>query len=277
MTSRDRPSRKTSAKATRRGRSQARPFYRSPKLWAGIAVLGILVGALWAKTRRPDTETAGPQPAPGAPVPLSEAPALDEGPRRTEVPDSRLINVSDDPKRGSPSAPVRIVEFADFQCPSCAQFFENTAGALTSLYGDNIEWAFLDYPLTQHERAMPAAIAASCAHRQGKFWPYHDLVFRNQTKLSDSDLKKYADQAGLDVSKWETCYENQETRSEVEEDVQLGEDLGVDATPTFFVGGERLKGAMPVTSFMEIIDPLLKRAAQGTAAGGAQGEPAPNP
>lgn len=251
---------KTNAPKRAAPRSRRRPqLGRSLKLWGSVAALALLLGAIWWSRRGTGEETESSPTAAGVPVSLADAPPPDEGPRRTAVPDSRLIDVSDDPRKGGLAAPVRIVEFADFQCPSCGQFFVNTQGALESLYGDQIEWAFVDFPLTQvHNRAMPAAMAAACAHRQGKFWPYHDLLFKNQNRLMDGDLRKYAEQAELDVPKWKACYEGEETRAEIDQDVKLGEELGVDGTPTFFLGGERIGGALPVTAFMEIIDPMLK-------------------
>jgi protein-disulfide isomerase len=271
----------TRAKGRHAGRSRRPlPLYRSRKLWAGGAVLVILIGALLWNRREPAASPGAAAPNAGVPVPLSDAPA-DEGPRRTSVPDPRQIDVTDDPRKGGANAPVRILEFADFQCPSCGQFFLTTQGALNSLYGDKIEWVFLDFPLTQvHDRAMPAAVAAACAHRQGKFWPYHDLLFRNQNRLMDRDLRQYAERAGLDRQAWQACFEKQETLAQVQQDAALADELGVDATPTFFVGGERLKGALPVTSFMEIIDPMLRAggaapAPQGTGTSAPQGTGTP--
>jgi protein-disulfide isomerase len=236
-----------------------------------VALAVLVAAVVWSQRNKDqDATPASNETAKGAPVPLSEAtPAAENGPRRTSVPDSRMINIADDPVKGSSNAPVRIVEFADFECPSCGQFFMNTEGSLNALYGDRIQWAFLDFPLQQHARALPAAIAAQCAQKQGKFWPYHDLVFANQTKLSDDDLRGYADRVGLDRKAWDQCFEKQETLAAVQEDSELGNELGVDATPTFFVGGQTLKGAMPITSFMEIIDPLLREAGRPAGSTGA--------
>ncbi len=262
-----------------RSRRAAPPLYKSGKLWGALAVAALLVGAVFLSQRKPDAaKPAAEGPAPGAPVPLAEAAkaAPDAAPRRTAVPDSRMIDVGDDPVKGSGSAPVRIVEFADFQCPSCGQFFLNTEGSLNALYGDRLQWAFLDFPLQQHDRALPAAVAAQCAHLQSKFWPYHDLLFANQLRMSDDDLRKYADQVGVDRKKWDACFEKQESLAGVQQDVELGNELGVDATPTFYVGGQVLKGAMPITSFMEIIDPLLRDAGAAPAAGAA-GTPGASP
>ena len=257
------------ARGVTRTRRTDRPLFRSPKIWAAAGVLAIVIGALWLKNRGDERSAEAPQAATGAPVPLSEANLADEGPRRTVVPDPRTLDVSDDPRKGSPSAPVRVVEFADFQCPSCQLFFENTQGALEELYGDRIEWVFLDLPLTQiHDRAMPAALAAACAHRQGKFWPYHDLLFRNQPNFGDGQLAGYAEDAGLDVDAWRSCYEGAETRAGIEQDVALAQELGVDGTPAFLVGGEHLKGALPLTAFMEVIDPLLREAEASAQSGG---------
>jgi protein-disulfide isomerase len=249
-------------------RRSSRPIYRSGKVWAGVAAAALLIGAVVLSQRKPDaTKPVDDEPTAAAPVPLSEATeaAANAGPRRNAVPDSRMINVGDNPMKGNPSAPVRIVEFADFECPSCGQFFLNTEGSLNALYGDRIQWAFMDFPLQQHARAIPAAVAAKCAHLQGKFWPYHDLVFANQSNLADDDLRRYADQVGVDRKKWDACFDKQETLPAVQAGAELGAELGVDATPTFFIGGQTLKGAMPITSFMEIIDPILREAGADTS------------
>jgi protein-disulfide isomerase len=262
------------ARGAVRTRRTDRSLLTSPKAWAAAGVVAIVVGALWLKNRGDEQTAEAPQAAAGAPVSLDEAALADRGPRRTAVPDPRVLDVSDDPRKGGPSAPVRVVEFADFQCPSCRMFFENTQGALEELYGDRIEWVFLDLPLTQiHDRALPAAIAAACAHRQDRFWPYHDLLFRNQPNFGDRQLAGYAEDAGLDVDAWRACYESGETRAGIEQDVALAQELGVDGTPAFLVGGEHLKGALPLTAFMEVIDPLLREAQSG--AGGAAESEAP--
>lgn len=267
------------AAARKRAAAPSRPRRRgAPRsriLWIGALLLAAVAAAAAFLSRdREQPSATAETAAPGAPVPLSEAGELDAGPRRTAVADARMIDVSDDPRKGSPQAPVRIVEFADFQCPSCGQFFATTGGALASLYGDRIEWVFVDLPLTQiHNRALPAAIGGECAARQDKFWPYHDLVFQNQNRLMDGDLRGYAERAGVDVDAWEACIESDEARAAVERDVELANELGVTGTPTFFVGPERIQGNAPITSFMEVIDPLL----QGTGAPAAAPEPAAPP
>lgn len=236
---------------------------RSRWVWIGAAVIAVLVGAVWLSRRDANPAEPGTDARAGAPVPLAEASlAEDDGPRRDRVVDSHQIDVADDPRKGPSDALVRIVEFADYECPSCGQFFRTTQGALTSLYGDRIEWVFVDFPLTQvHTRALPAAVAGACADRQAKFWAYHDLLFQNQERLADRDLRRYAKEAGLDEAAWQRCFDNQETLAGVQQDIKLGEELGVSGTPTFYVGGETIHGAAPVTSFMEVIDPILRTGA----------------
>nr|MBA2565955.1 thioredoxin domain-containing protein [Gemmatimonadota bacterium] len=248
----------------RRNPRVSNPVWKSGKLWVagGIVAISLL---LFFNSRGQHADDLDPaSTSRGIPVPLAEAQLDEAAPRRTSVPDSRLIDVADDPKRGRPDAAVRIVEFADFECPSCGQFYEQTEKALRELYGDRIEWVFLDFPLAQHARAMPAAIAGACAHRQGRFWDYHDALFENQRSMGDGDLRDRAKQVGLDVQAWEKCFTNRETEAEVRQDMKLADDLGVDATPTFYVAGETLKGSMPVTSFMEVIDPILAQAGAST-------------
>jgi protein-disulfide isomerase len=110
-----------------------------------------------------------------------------------------------------------------------------------------------------HNRAQPAAEAAACAHDQNKFWEYHDKVFENQRALADEDLKKYAEEIGLDVEKWNACYSSGTFRAEVTQQMQIGQQAGVTGTPAFFVNGRFLSGAQPFDAFKAIIDDELKR------------------
>lgn len=109
-----------------------------------------------------------------------------------------------------------------------------------------------------HKRAQPAAEAAQCAREQGKFWEYHDKLFANQRALSDEDLKKYASELGLDTDKFNACYDSGKYRSDVLQDAQVGQQVGVRGTPAFFINGRFLSGAQPFNKFKEIIDQELE-------------------
>jgi len=110
-----------------------------------------------------------------------------------------------------------------------------------------------------HNRALPAAEAAQCAHEQGKFWEYHDKLFQNQQALSDEDLAKHATDLGLNVESFSTCLTSGKFRAAVQQDAADGEKVGVTGTPAFFVNGRFLSGAQPFEAFKTIIDEELAK------------------
>jgi len=169
------------------------------------------------------------------------------------------VSADDDPFLGSKDAKVTIVEFSDFQCPFCARFHSQTFPQLKKEYIDTgkVRYVYRDFPLSFHQHAMNAAIAAECADEQGKFWEYHDKLFQNQRALDDSSLKRYAEEIGLDTSKFNSCLDNKETASEVNKDVQDGQRYGVSGTPTFFINGVKLVGAQPYSAFKQVVDQQL--------------------
>lgn len=116
---------------------------------------------------------------------------------------------------------------------------------------------YRDFPLGMHKRAAPASEAALCAHEQDKFWPYHDKLMANQRSLSDEDLKKYAEELGLEMEKWTACYDSGKYRDDVMEDMREGQQAGVTGTPAFFVNGRFLSGAQPFEAFKTIIEDEL--------------------
>ncbi len=171
---------------------------------------------------------------------------------RPEVP--RLpVSVDDDPYKGPKDAPITIVQFAEFQCPYCGQAKE-TVDQVMAAYEGKIRMVFRDYPLSFHDRAVPAAIAANCAGVQGKYWQMYDLLMSNQQSLSNSDLTRYAATAGVDLDAWTICRADPAQAAEVQADFEAGTKLGVNGTPAFFVNGIMLSGAQPFSAFKEIID-----------------------
>jgi protein-disulfide isomerase len=159
---------------------------------------------------------------------------------------------------GGEKAPVTIIEFSDYQCPFCKRA-EATVNQVMQIYGDKVRLVYRDFPLDMHPRAKPASLAAACAGAQGKFWEYHAKLFENQTALSDADLKKYAQEVGLDTAKFDKCYADKEFAKKVEEDQEAGAKVGVSGTPAFFINGRMLSGAQPVEKFKEVIDEELAR------------------
>jgi protein-disulfide isomerase len=164
------------------------------------------------------------------------------------------------PVRGSPTPTwVTVVEFSDFQCPFCRQA-QPTLAQLLSAYGDDVQLAFKHFPLSFHLRAVPAALAAECARAQGRFWEMHDRVFEGQPALDDATLAAHAAAAGLDVAGWQACLATAEPVARVEADRALGAASGVRGTPTLFVNGRAVVGAVPYAELAAAVDAALAEA-----------------
>lgn len=168
-----------------------------------------------------------------------------------------------DPVKGSESAKVTIEEFSDFECPAC-QAAVAPLEQLVDTYPNDIKLTFNDYPLSIHKNSRPAAEAAQCAFAQGKFWEYHDLLFNNQdawSGLGSSDLRarliSYARDLNLDESKFTACFDNRETKADIDRDVSQANSRRVSSTPTFFVNGEKVVGALSFDQWKAKIEPLL--------------------
>jgi protein-disulfide isomerase len=115
------------------------------------------------------------------------------------------------------------------------------------------------YPLPTHPNARPAAEASACAAEQGKFWPYHDVLFANPSKLGVADLKQHAADLGLDAAKFNACVDGHKYKAQIDTDMKDGEEVGVNGTPAFFINGRFLSGAQPFEAFKRIIDEELER------------------
>jgi len=146
------------------------------------------------------------------------------------------ISVDDDPSRGNPKAPVTVIEFTDFQCPSCSAMQPILDEVLAS-YGDKVRFVVRDFPLPIHANARKAAEAANAAHQQGKFFEYAALLFKRQDALDPASLKKYATELGLDRVRFDAALDKGTYADEVQHDLVDGEAYGVDSTPTIFVNG----------------------------------------
>ena len=168
------------------------------------------------------------------------------------------VELGDAPVRGNPDAPVTIVEFSDFECPFCRRS-QATLKEVEEKYKGKLKMVFKDFPLSFHQRAMPAAQAARCAGEQDKYWEYHDMLFSGEG-LSDEDFKRYAKELSLDTDAFEACLASNKYRTEIAADMSQGQALGVSGTPAFFINGRFLSGAQPVEAFSEIIDEELSKA-----------------
>ena len=163
-----------------------------------------------------------------------------------------------DPVRGNPSAAITIVEFSDFQCPFCARV-NPTLDRVRQTYGDRVKIVFKDYPLPNHPQAPKAAEAARCAGEQNKFWEMHDAMFANQRALEVPQLKQTARAIGLNGTSFDQCLDSSKYEATVRGGSELGERMGVNSTPTLYVNGRPLIGAMPFENFKQVIDEELAK------------------
>lgn len=149
-------------------------------------------------------------------------------------------------KKGPAAAKILIVEFSDFQCPAC-RYAEAPVRQIFAVYGDKVRFVFKHFPLRMHEWAKPAAAAAECAGRQGKFWEYHDRLYDRQDEWTnpkaDDFLLGYAQAEKLDLKSWQACRQDPSAAAAVAADQKDGENAWVGSTPTFFINGRRFVGA----------------------------------
>lgn len=162
------------------------------------------------------------------------------------------IEVTDHIK-GNPEAAVTLVEFSDFQCPACASFQPVMEEVMKS-YGDKLRFEYKHFPLPIHPYAQQAALAAEAAGQQGKFYEYHDLLFKNQQAWSTSVTPgslfiQYAEELGLDIDQFRRQQKSSVLRDAIRGDLAEARELGLTGTPTFFLNGER----MEIATFEEFI------------------------
>lgn len=163
------------------------------------------------------------------------------------------LAITDDPSFGPKDAPVQIIEFGDFECPFSRDFSFGLREIMVK-YPERFNFIFRDFPLKEiHPRGFRAAEAANCAGDQDKYWPMHDKLFQNQDRLADLDLKLYAVQVGLDMSQFNACFDGRIHREEIEIDMADGQAAGVVGTPTFFINGVKVEGAIPKDVLEKII------------------------
>ena len=138
---------------------------------------------------------------------------------------------------GGPHAPITVVEYGDFQCPTCKQAAP-AVKMLLNEFGDRIRFVYRHYPLEEvHPQALQAAEAAESAGAQGKFWEMHELLFANQLHLKRNHLLSYAESLELDMPRFMLELDDEIYRQRVREHIAGGNESGVRATPTFFVNG----------------------------------------
>ena len=179
------------------------------------------------------------------------------------------LDLSDRPVKGNAEAKVVVVEFSDYQCPYCAQAHSGLEKQLLDRYGDRVQLVFKHLPLMKiHPWALKASIAAACGYLQDPpaFWGIHDRRFENQKKITVDNLRSqvegFARETGLNPEEFLDCFDNERTRSVVEEDLKEARRLKITSTPTFLINGAPFKGAPDIDEFSGYIDMALEEASE---------------
>lgn len=153
------------------------------------------------------------------------------------------VDPGDGPSKGAPAAPVTLVEFSCFTCPSCADLQPVLDQVLEAHQGE-VRLVFRYFPLALQGKPMMLATAAECARRQGQFWPAHDRLFAHSREIDgEADLLATLDDLGLDEAAFSECLASEEATARVKADSEAGRSYGVSATPTLFINGRRVMGA----------------------------------
>lgn len=167
---------------------------------------------------------------------------------------------------GNDSAPVKVTEYSDFECPFCASFVTVQMPEVTAqlIKTGRVQWRFRDFPLSSHKYSRTAALAAHCGGEQGKFWEMHDQLFYNhqwaQRGKDPSGLfRDFAKAIGLDVDRYDACMDSKRYAGRIEESRQEGEALGVDHTPSLYVNGHLFKGQPNSDGLKALVDSLTAR------------------
>ena len=215
---------------------------------ASILLAAVIVSAtiVWSKTVAPKTGTA----------------------QIASNPDSIEISADDDPFLGPRDAKITIIEFSDFQCPFCRSFWRDSLPQIKEKYIDRgkVKFVYRDFPLDFHPASMPAAQGGECAREQSRFWEFHDKIFKEQDEkgegtiqFTSNDLKKWAEEIGLDSNKFNQCLVSGKYHQEVQKDYSDGVNYGVTGTPTIFINGRKLVGAQPFENFAALIEEELSK------------------
>ncbi len=191
---------------------------------------------------------------------LTQAPAPKDQPQQAPQAQAKKIDLdSTAPTKGGKNPKVAIVMWSDFQCPFCGRV-EPTVKQIMDTYKDDVSVEWKNQPLPFHPNAMPAAKAAMAAHKQGKFWAMHDLMFAGQQQLGDAKYEEWAKEAGVDIARWKKDMAAPELEAAIKKDMAEGAAAGANGTPAFFVNGKFISGAQPFDAFKTVIDAQIAKA-----------------
>ena len=190
-----------------------------------------------------------------------EAAQADSGEEEIIIPEDIKrfdVPVDDDPILGPENAAITIIQFADFECPFCAEWQSEVWPEIVKTFPDQVRLVFRDFPLYgMHPNAESAAEAANCASDQNAYWEYHDKLFEAENGLGMNALKQYANDVGMDVEEFTECMESNRFINEVKADYDFATGIGISSVPTFFINGIPIVGAQPFSVFKQIISKEL--------------------
>ena len=220
-----------------------------------VLLLGLVLGCAPSTPPTPTKQfVASATPTKPSPTQSAPAPTPAASPTPFAVPEEL-------PSKGSPEAKVFIVEFSEFLCPWCARFATETAREIEKEYVTTglVQIIFIDF-IVHGEPALLAAEAAHCAQDQGQFWAYHDLLFENFVgeAYSREQLDGFARKLSLDMTAFGRCLDSRKYRTFVLASTQLGEEAGVESTPTIFVNLQMIPGFLPFAELKPVIEEELK-------------------
>jgi protein-disulfide isomerase len=234
--------------------------------FSSVRLLGALaLASTLAACARTDAKAAGQKVvASGGDV----APAPSASGMASGLTDSVSAQADRGRVRGASAAPIWIVEISDFQCPFCKDWHDKVFATIDRDYvkTGKVRLAYLNFPLSSiHRNAQAAAEAAMCASVQGKFWELHSSLFDTQSKwqgLSDpkATFDSLAVAAGVEPKTWRSCMTTHATAALITADHDRSQSAGVQSTPTFFIGSQKIEGALPLDNFRQVIDQELAKA-----------------
>jgi len=156
---------------------------------------------------------------------------------------------------GAEDAPIQIVEFGDFNCKLCLKAFPDVR-AMTNKYNDKVKFYWRNYPVIS-EDSVELAKAGICAHKQDKFWFFHDKLFQMQGNVDAQQLAEIIDMLDMDAAEFKKCLDNPLTLAQLKKDYYAADEGEVRGTPTFFVNGYKIETAVPLEMWENLIDKFL--------------------
>ena len=192
-------------------------------------------------------------------------------PRTTSIPANVTVQTADTLGfrgylKGSPSAPIEITEFADYQCPFCQTFATLQMPTIDDrlIKTGRVRWRYRDFPLQQHPFARLAAHSAACADEQGKYWEQHQRIYEGQPEWSAARdagpiFRRYARDSGLDLGRYDSCMKAGKYAGRIQASYNEGVQLGVSSTPTLLVSGRLYRGRFDSDAITKLVDSLAPR------------------